>query len=58
MGEAKYGTKAWDDYWSKLDGDGELYWLDAHLTEKGKQQVRKLRSRQVLKHIPLSGRTS
>lgn len=40
MGETKYGTKAWDDYWSKLDGDGELYWVDAHLTEKGKDQVR------------------
>lgn len=40
VGEAKYGTKAWDDYWSKLDGDGELYWLDAHLTEIGKQQAR------------------
>lgn len=39
IGEAKYGTKAWDEYWSKLDGDGELYWADAHLTDKGKQQA-------------------
>ena len=39
VGEAKYGTKAWDDYWSKLDGDGELYWVDAHLTRIGKQQA-------------------
>lgn len=40
LGEAKYGTKAWDDYWSKLDGDGELYWFDAHLTDTGKSQAR------------------
>lgn len=39
VGEAKYGTKAWDEYWSKLDGDGELYWDDAHLTETGKGQA-------------------
>lgn len=39
VGEAKYGTEAWDDYWSKLDGDGELYWSDAHLTETGKGQA-------------------
>lgn len=39
LGEAKYGTKAWDDYWSKLDGDGDLFWDDAHLTAKGKQQA-------------------
>jgi broad specificity phosphatase PhoE len=39
VGEAKYGTKAWDDYWSKLDGDGELYWFDAHLTDVGKKQA-------------------
>lgn len=39
VGEAKYGTQAWDDYWSKLEGDGELYWDDAHLTEKGKGQA-------------------
>lgn len=40
VGEAKYGTKAWDDYWSKLDGDGELFWDDAHLTDKGKNQAK------------------
>lgn len=39
LGEAKYGTKAWDEYWSKLDGDGELFWFDAHLTDKGKLQA-------------------
>ncbi|KAK3686399.1 putative phosphoglycerate mutase pmu1 [Vermiconidia calcicola] len=39
VGEAKYGTKAWDDYWSKLDGNGEIIWDDAHLTDRGKQQA-------------------
>lgn len=40
VAEALYGTKAWDDYWSKLDGDGKLYWVDAHLTAVGEQQAR------------------
>lgn len=35
VGEAKYGTKAWEEYWAKLETDGELYWSDAHLTETG-----------------------
>lgn len=39
VAEAYYGTKAWDDYWSKLEGNGTLYWADAHLTDKGKQQA-------------------
>ncbi|KAK4503413.1 hypothetical protein PRZ48_004328 [Zasmidium cellare] len=39
VAEAKYGTKDWDDYWSKLEGDGELFWSDAHLTDKGKEQA-------------------
>ena len=40
VAEAKYGTKLWDDYWSKLDGDDDLYWVDAHLTDKGTQQAK------------------
>ena len=40
VAEALYGTKAWDDYWSKLDGDGTRYWVDAHLTAVGEQQAR------------------
>ncbi|KAM0698406.1 hypothetical protein Q7P36_001873 [Cladosporium allicinum] len=40
VAEAQYGTKLWDDYWSKLDGDGTLYWVDAHLTAVGEQQAR------------------
>ena len=48
VGEAKYGTKAWDEHWSKLDGDGELYWVDAHLTDVGKDQAH--RNNGFLKH--------
>lgn len=40
VAEALYGTKAWDDYWSKLDGDGTRYWVDAHLTAIGEQQAK------------------
>lgn len=40
VAEAKYGSKAWDDYWSKLNGDGELVWgPDPELTSIGKDQV-------------------
>ncbi|KAH3899718.1 related to Probable phosphomutase PMU1 [Saccharomycodes ludwigii] len=34
-----YGEPEWDRYWSKLNGDGELEWFDAHLTELGIKQV-------------------
>jgi broad specificity phosphatase PhoE len=37
--EKKYGTKAWDCYWSTLDGDGEIFWADAHITDKGVSQA-------------------
>jgi len=41
VAEAKYGTPAWDDYWSKLDGDGTLVWgPDALLTPTGVQQAK------------------
>jgi len=40
VAEAKYGTPAWNDYWSKLDGDGTLVWgPDALLTPVGVQQA-------------------
>ncbi|KAK4541504.1 hypothetical protein LTR36_007950 [Oleoguttula mirabilis] len=39
VAEAFYGTKAWDDYWSKLDGNGTAFWSDAHLTAIGKEQA-------------------
>ncbi|KAL1590322.1 hypothetical protein WHR41_01236 [Cladosporium halotolerans] len=40
VAEALYGTKAWDDYWSKLTGDGTLFWDDARLTPVGEGQAR------------------
>lgn len=40
VAEAKYGKKAWDDYWSKLSGDGELTWgPDSDLTLRGEGQA-------------------
>ncbi|KAF9484349.1 phosphoglycerate mutase [Pholiota conissans] len=39
LAEAKYGTKAWDEHWSKLDTDGELLWgPDPLLTPLGREQ--------------------
>lgn len=40
VAEAFYGTKAWDEYWSKLDGNETSFWSDSHLTEIGQQQAR------------------
>ncbi|AGO10202.1 AaceriAEL304Cp [[Ashbya] aceris (nom. inval.)] len=37
--ERRYGKEAWDDYWSKLDGDEHGIWADAQLTPKGQQQA-------------------
>ncbi|KAF2186159.1 phosphoglycerate mutase family protein [Zopfia rhizophila CBS 207.26] len=45
VAETKYGTAAWDCYWSMLDGADGITWSDAHLTDVGKgqaQDVRKL----------------
>jgi broad specificity phosphatase PhoE len=39
VAEAKYGTRAWDCYWSYLDGADGLVWSDAHLTPIGEQQA-------------------
>ncbi|KAJ1300361.1 hypothetical protein OPQ81_005180 [Rhizoctonia solani] len=40
VGEAKYGTKEWDEKWSLLNGDGEITWgPDPELTDLGKQQA-------------------
>jgi len=40
VGEKKYGTEAWDQYWSKLNGDGELIWgPDPDLTDIGVRQA-------------------
>ncbi|KIM49773.1 hypothetical protein M413DRAFT_438906 [Hebeloma cylindrosporum] len=40
VAEAKYGTQAWDDYWSKLNGDDKIVWgPDPLLTPTGKDQA-------------------
>ncbi|KOC07811.1 hypothetical protein AFLA70_311g001220 [Aspergillus flavus AF70] len=40
--EAKVGKEAWNSYWSHLDGDGTVSWVDAKLTEAGIQQAETL----------------
>ena len=39
VAEDFYGTRSWDDYWSKLDGNGTITWSDAHLTDLGREQA-------------------
>ncbi|CUM45591.1 uncharacterized protein AC631_02370 [Debaryomyces fabryi] len=37
----KYGNDAWNDYWSKINGDGEIVWgPDPELTELGQNQAK------------------
>jgi broad specificity phosphatase PhoE len=40
VAESKYGTAAWDCYYSFLDGYDGLVWADAHLTPLGEQQAK------------------
>jgi len=40
VAERHYGTKAWDCYWSKLSGNGNITWADAHLTADGIAQAK------------------
>ncbi|CUM65146.1 uncharacterized protein PRCAT00002773001 [Priceomyces carsonii] len=41
LAHAKYGNELWDDYWSKLNGDGSLTWgPDPLLTDLGVQQAK------------------
>lgn len=41
VGHDKYGNQAWNDYWSKINGDGEIVWgPDPELTELGQNQAR------------------
>ncbi|KAJ7085204.1 histidine phosphatase superfamily [Mycena belliarum] len=60
VAEEKYGTQAWDDYWAKLDGDGELTWgPDPELTAVGKEQaasVNEAWKAEVHAHMPLPDR--
>ncbi|KAF7325076.1 Phosphoglycerate mutase-like protein [Mycena kentingensis (nom. inval.)] len=45
LAELKYGTIAWDAYWSKLNGDDEFVWgPDAALTNLGNKQARDARA--------------
>lgn len=40
VAEVKYGTEAWDDYWSRLNGDGDIIWgPDPLLTPLGITQA-------------------
>lgn len=40
VAEAKYGTPAWNEYWSHLYGDGELVWgPDPALTPFGEKEA-------------------
>ncbi|EKM51431.1 uncharacterized protein PHACADRAFT_200260 [Phanerochaete carnosa HHB-10118-sp] len=40
LAEAKYGTETWDDYWAKLNNDGETVWgPDPLLTHLGETQA-------------------
>ncbi|TDZ32549.1 putative phosphoglycerate mutase [Colletotrichum spinosum] len=39
---AKVGKAEWDRYWSHLDGDGVVTWLDAELVDTGVAQAREL----------------
>ncbi|KAF1833643.1 phosphoglycerate mutase family protein [Decorospora gaudefroyi] len=55
VAEAKYGTKAWDCYWSVLNGTDDITWSDAHLTTTGESQaldVNKLWTSQLPHGIP------
>jgi broad specificity phosphatase PhoE len=40
--EKEVGRAEWDRYWSKLSGDGAMYWEDAALTDFGEQQARNM----------------
>lgn len=39
VAESHYGTRDWDCYWSKLDGNGTITWADARLTSVGEDQA-------------------
>jgi broad specificity phosphatase PhoE len=40
VAESFYSTVAWDCYYSTLDGNGTVTWVDAHLTPVGRDQAR------------------
>ncbi|CAD6500488.1 BgTH12-07664 [Blumeria graminis f. sp. triticale] len=43
LAESRYGTKAWDCYWSLQDGDEHGTWRDAELTSVGISQAESAR---------------
>ncbi|PVH92590.1 phosphoglycerate mutase-like protein [Periconia macrospinosa] len=42
VAESKYGTEAWDCYWSILEGADGITWSDAELTELGEGQAKEV----------------
>lgn len=52
-----YGQEEWDDYWSKLDGDGNITWgPDPELTPLGAEQAKRNNiawKKQIEKKVPL-----
>ncbi|KAF1848904.1 phosphoglycerate mutase family protein [Cucurbitaria berberidis CBS 394.84] len=44
VAETKYGTEAWDCYWSALDGADGIIWADANLTSTGQEQAKDVRT--------------
>ncbi|KAF1917698.1 histidine phosphatase superfamily [Ampelomyces quisqualis] len=56
VAESKYGTKAWDCYYSALNGADNITWSDAHLTPTGSSQalaVHDLWAQQLPNGIPM-----
>lgn len=57
MAEAKYGTPAWNAYWSHLYGDGVLVWgPDPALTDFGIVQAEDVNAtwkKEIISSIPL-----
>ncbi|SMR63825.1 unnamed protein product [Zymoseptoria tritici ST99CH_3D1] len=38
--EREVGREQWNEYWSRLEGDGNLTWVDPRLTNKGLEQAK------------------
>ncbi|GAA5980239.1 hypothetical protein JCM11641_005516 [Rhodosporidiobolus odoratus] len=57
VAESNYGTKDWDDHWSKLNGDGQMVWgPDPLLTPLGINQAKRVNrawKEQQQDHVPL-----
>ncbi|SCZ90286.1 BZ3500_MvSof-1268-A1-R1_Chr1-3g01894 [Microbotryum saponariae] len=60
VAESKYGTAAWDAYWSRLETDGNITWgPDPPLTPLGRRQAEDINTawkRQVAEGVPLPER--